>query len=242
MAGRVPLARRNLLADPRRLAASALAVGMAVMLILLLDGLWAGVRSQVTRYEDEDLRQAGALFETGFDAEDPLHTPRGLAPGPMAVENLARAAKVLERAGFALDVSLGELQHSNKRGGRIPIHGGIGGYEGVENVVFYRENTTTLEPAPEVAALVEGSRVLRTDGYPITYGTSFIMALEFRDDGPHAQAFLTYSESGDRDSPHFVDQTELFSEKAWRPILYGEADIAADPQLVEKTVSAEKGP
>jgi putative ABC transport system permease protein len=53
MAGRVPLARRNLLADPRRLAASALAVGMAVMLILLLDGLWAGVRSQVTRYEDE---------------------------------------------------------------------------------------------------------------------------------------------------------------------------------------------
>lgn len=53
MAGRVPLARRNLLADPRRLAASALAVGLALMLILLLDGLWAGVRSQVTRYEDE---------------------------------------------------------------------------------------------------------------------------------------------------------------------------------------------
>lgn len=53
MAGQVPLARRNLLADPRRLGASALAVGMAVMLILLLDGLWAGVRAQVTRYEDE---------------------------------------------------------------------------------------------------------------------------------------------------------------------------------------------
>lgn len=52
MGGRVPLARRNLLTDPRRLVASALAVGMAVMLILLLDGLWAGVRSQVTRYED----------------------------------------------------------------------------------------------------------------------------------------------------------------------------------------------
>ena len=26
---------------------------MALMLILLLDGLWAGVRAQVTRYEDE---------------------------------------------------------------------------------------------------------------------------------------------------------------------------------------------
>src|SRR5215207_4104013 len=53
MARRVPLARRNVLADPRRLAASALAVGMAVMLILLLDGLWSGLRSQITRYEDE---------------------------------------------------------------------------------------------------------------------------------------------------------------------------------------------
>lgn len=51
--GQVPLARRQLLAEPRRLVASALAVGMAVMLILLLDGLWSGVRAQVTRYEDE---------------------------------------------------------------------------------------------------------------------------------------------------------------------------------------------
>lgn len=50
--GRVPLARRQLLAERRRLVASSLAVGMAVMLVLLLDGLWTGVRSQVTRYED----------------------------------------------------------------------------------------------------------------------------------------------------------------------------------------------
>lgn len=52
MRGRVPVARRQLFAEPRRLAASALAVGMAVMLILLLDGLWSGVRRQVTRFED----------------------------------------------------------------------------------------------------------------------------------------------------------------------------------------------
>lgn len=52
MGRRVPVARRQLFAEPRRLVASALAVGMAVMLILLLDGLWSGVRSQVTRFED----------------------------------------------------------------------------------------------------------------------------------------------------------------------------------------------
>lgn len=48
----VPLARRNLLADPRRLVASAAGVGLAIMLILLLDGLWAGIRANVTTYED----------------------------------------------------------------------------------------------------------------------------------------------------------------------------------------------
>ncbi len=52
MRGRVPLARRNLRAEPRRLVASALGVGMAVMLILLLDGLWAGIQANITTYED----------------------------------------------------------------------------------------------------------------------------------------------------------------------------------------------
>lgn len=48
----VPLARRNLLAEPRRLAASVLGVGLALMLILLLDGLWTGIKAKVTVYED----------------------------------------------------------------------------------------------------------------------------------------------------------------------------------------------
>jgi putative ABC transport system permease protein len=52
MHSRVPLARRNLLAEPRRLAASAAGVGMAIMLILLLDGLWAGIEANITTYED----------------------------------------------------------------------------------------------------------------------------------------------------------------------------------------------
>ena len=39
-------------ADPRRLAASAVAVGLAIMLILLLDGLWSGIIRGVTAYED----------------------------------------------------------------------------------------------------------------------------------------------------------------------------------------------
>lgn len=51
-AGRVPLARRNLLADKRRLVASAVGVGLAIMLMLLLDGLWSGVKAGVSAYQD----------------------------------------------------------------------------------------------------------------------------------------------------------------------------------------------
>jgi putative ABC transport system permease protein len=49
---RVPLARRNLLADRRRLGAGVVGVGLAVMLILLLDGMWAGLQGQATVYSE----------------------------------------------------------------------------------------------------------------------------------------------------------------------------------------------
>ncbi|HEX6595707.1 MAG TPA: ABC transporter permease, partial [Acidimicrobiales bacterium] len=52
MSWRVPLARRNLLADGRRLGASVVGVGLAVMLILLLDGMWTGLREQAVAYSE----------------------------------------------------------------------------------------------------------------------------------------------------------------------------------------------
>lgn len=52
MATRVPLARRNILAERRRLVMSLLGVGAAVGLVLLLQGLWSGTRLQVSAYQD----------------------------------------------------------------------------------------------------------------------------------------------------------------------------------------------
>jgi putative ABC transport system permease protein len=49
---RVPLARRNLLAEPRRLVAGVAGIGLALMLILLLGGLWAGIQAQSVQYVD----------------------------------------------------------------------------------------------------------------------------------------------------------------------------------------------
>ncbi len=48
----LPLARRNIVADPRRLGASVLGVGTAIALILLLQGLWTGFGVQISAYED----------------------------------------------------------------------------------------------------------------------------------------------------------------------------------------------
>jgi putative ABC transport system permease protein len=47
---RVPLARRNLLAEPRRLAAGVVGIGLALMLIGLLGGLWEGIQAQSAQY------------------------------------------------------------------------------------------------------------------------------------------------------------------------------------------------
>jgi len=52
MSRSVPIARRNILADRRRLTISTVGVGLAVALIFLLEGLWAGLLDQISAYPD----------------------------------------------------------------------------------------------------------------------------------------------------------------------------------------------
>ena len=52
MKGGVPVGRRNILADRRRLAISTLGVGLSVSLIFLLEGLWGGLLAQISAYPD----------------------------------------------------------------------------------------------------------------------------------------------------------------------------------------------
>ena len=185
-------------------------------------------REWIGHYDGADLVGKGELFAVDYDPEDPVNTPRGLAEGSLALENLAKAVRILQGRGLPLDVELGELQYApSKLPRRIATHGGNGAYEGLLNMQQGGVNTTTLEPL-ELAPRVEGSRFLTEAGYPVVHGSSFLMALEYTDAGPRAEAFLTYSQSGDPDSEQFTDQTELFSRKEWRPILFDEGSIAAD--------------
>ena len=51
---------------------------------------------------------------------------------------------------------------------------------------------------------------------------------------------MTYSQAEYPGSPHHTDQTALYgTEQALRPVLFDEADILADPTLVEQTLTLE---
>jgi acyl-homoserine-lactone acylase len=192
--------------------------------------LW---REFITQYDSADTQRKGVLFDVPFNAADAVHTPHTMVTDgaeKASLQRLAKAVRVLEANGFAVDMPLGKAQYSDRNGGRIPMHGGDGPYEGIANVIGFSPNRTTLE-THALPQRINGSRNLAKDGYLINVGTSFIMALEYTDKGPRAQAFLTYSQSGDPASPQYYDQTQLFSEKKWRRILFTEAEIKSDPKL-----------
>ncbi|NJK31012.1 MAG: acyl-homoserine-lactone acylase, partial [Deltaproteobacteria bacterium] len=162
-------------------------------------------------------------------------------PGPTrsrALDALAHAVQRLDLAGIALDTPFGEAQFTRKGDAIIPIHGG-NRFEGITNLIVYDNLRSDLEPwVPRAEELYEPT-ALTSDGYQVNYGTSFIMAMQYTDEGPEGYAFLTYSQSAEPDSPWYKDQTELFSAKQWRKILWKEEDIAADPNLVEYEVSGD---
>jgi acyl-homoserine-lactone acylase len=184
----------------------------------------------------------GSPYAQPFDPARPVETPAGLAPAPKAGEDPAIAALLaaiaqLERAGVDPSGTLGDAQWTDKRGRRIPVPGS-GPEEGSTNPAFYSPWNTTLLPRTKRGELVTAATGLGRGGYAVNYGTSFLMVVGFTDAGPEARALLTYSASSDPRSPHFTDQTELYSREQWRPVRFRAADIAADPALRVQEVCA----
>ena len=195
--------------------------------------LW---REIIGSFKDSDIRDAGGLFSDPFDPASPLAGPTDLtvpdSPSDDAILEAARAAiAALEAAGLDLETPLGQAQYVDRADRRWPMHGG-GEADGVANIVMSyggleRDDT---EPPPDLGEGIESRSDrsgLRVGGYPITYGSSFIMAVEFTDDGPVAEALCVYGQSGDPASPHHVDQLELYRSKVLRPCHFTQDQIAA---------------
>ncbi|HVU03058.1 MAG TPA: acylase [Polyangiaceae bacterium] len=184
-------------------------------------------------------------FSDAFDANDPVATPKVLAPKPATGDDpvlvaVANAVSLLKSVGLAPDVKLGDAQHTLKGTESIPIHGGLD-EEGAFNVVTYGADTGTLLPVMPKKESVSPAG-LDPDGYLVNFGSSFMMVMEFSPTGPHAKAVLSYSESSDPASPHYDDQTKLFSSSKYRDVLFTEEDIAKDPELETFEVSGDAAP
>lgn len=167
----------------------------------------------------------GLVWSVPFDPLDAANTPNTLAVDDARVLNaLAAAVNDVSNAGISLSASFGDLQGITRQGERIPLHGGNTN-EGVFNVI------------PAVGALQAG-----IGWTPSTSGTgaSFIMAVEFTPGGPpRSEAVLAYSQSTNPDSPHYADQTKLYSRYGWEPNHFTAEDVKAAAVLTEE-ISAAK--
>ena len=66
----------------------------------------------------------------------------------------------------------------------------------------------------------------------VSTGSSHIQAVGWNGSRcPVARTLLTYSQSENPDSPHYSDQTRLFSQEKWVTARFCEKDILASPAL-----------
>ena len=157
-------------------------------------------------------RGIAGLWAVKFDPADPVNTPRDLVTsaevGDKLIAALAAAADKLKAEGIALDARWGDVQFAQRGDRRIAIHGGDGQL-GILNVQI-------ADPVP--------------GGVTPKHGSSYVQVVGFDDGGPVVDAVLSYSQSTDPASPHFGDQTLLYSAKRWVRLPFTQAQVKADAQ------------
>ncbi len=190
-----------------------------------------------------------SLFAVPFDADNAATTPSGLADidttdvdNDAVLQALAAAAQRLTAAGIDLDAELGTVQYVIKAQGHdpIPVSGG-NSYEGVFNMAQSAvPSRSTSDLANNLVGTARSDSPLTdldedgsgsTAAYRINYGSSFVLALQFGDNGPQADMFLSYGQSHDPESEFFEDQMLNYSKLQWRPVVFSATDVQA--QAVE---------
>ena len=204
--------------------------------------LW---REFLASFSPSELTDSGPLFAHGFDPTDPISTPTGLTPPPESgpdpiVEAVGTALAVLASAGIDSSARLPDVQWARCGDERIGVPGGCE-VEGVMNVLapLGALASHSLAPVPPAETMLP-TRASRTGlgpgGYQVTYGTSFLMAVELTPDGPHAEGLLVYGQSEDSSSPGAAECVRAFAAGKTRPMCYTDAEIEADPNVRRRTL------
>src|SRR5699024_10877375 len=188
-----------------------------------------------------------SLFAVPFDPANPATTPAGLAPltgeadDDPILQALASAMGRLMATGIAPTGRLADHQNIVKAEGHepIPVTGG-NSIEGVfnmsETAIPTRSTsrlTTVVTGEENICSEVSGlcSPLTTKDGeaaYRINYGSSFVMALMYGDNGPKAEMLLSYSQSHDPASEFFDDQTKKYGQLEWRDMVFSPEAVAAN--------------
>ena len=164
---------------------------------------------------------AGIPWKVAFDPADPVNTPRDLdAADPKVVAALRGTVEEFRAKGIPLDVPLGDKQAEPRGSERIAIPG-CSEVEGCFNIISTRRDD-------------QGN-------YDPYTGSSFVMVAGFDAKGsPSGSAILSYSQSENPLSPHFADQTKLFSQEQWLPMRFSESAIKADADYSRRVVSGRR--
>jgi acyl-homoserine-lactone acylase len=189
-------------------------------------------REWLARFDFPELIGAGRLFADAFDPANPATTPSTpVEDRSQWLVELGSVVQLLGLLGIPVDAPLGDWQFEVRTGDRLPIRGGTG-FEGVANIVGCCADTTTMGPIPDTGDWVNDSSALRNlPGYPVSDGSSFVMALEFTADGPVAEGFLTYGNPDDPAAPAYRLGLEAWSTGEWRPFLFQPDDVASESAM-----------
>ena len=172
---------------------------------------WGQIRSELEN-GFQNVVQSDEFWKIDYDPQDPINTPAGIdtaleANVTRVVNALAVATQRLVDNGVALDAPWREVQYLERNEERVPIHGGNGN-RGIYGAIS--------------AGLSQGGYVNPGSG------NSYIQAVTWDDsECPIADVILVPSQSTDPASPHFADQTKLYSEKQWVRWPFCEEQIAA---------------
>jgi acyl-homoserine-lactone acylase len=173
-----------------------------------------------------------------FDPAQPTTTPNTLLANTTVLQQLAQATLNLQAANLTPDAALEDVQfieRANPDGTagseRLPF-AGANNIEGGFNVFrpVYGQDGSLL-PRHLYQPLPGTQLSANAGGYPLEYGSSWMMLVEFTHRGPQARGLMTYSQSIDSRSPHALDQSRLYSEKPQlRRIPFQEREVAARTQ------------
>ncbi|MGI9345137.1 MAG: penicillin acylase family protein [Gammaproteobacteria bacterium] len=152
------------------------------------------------------------LFDTPFSPDQPIHTPQRLN-----IEDPEVAQALLDALGAQVDffdqhqldpaAKLGELQYVVRNNERIPIDGAQPGTGTLSMIVPIFNNEHGWS---EVEA-----------------GNSYMQVVTWDEQGQvQAEGILTYSQATDPTSPHYSDQTWLYSQGGWLKLPFYKDEIA----------------